>query len=119
MLFFSVDRNWKGLVHALSGQFCSSLNFVTSAETTKPKLGFKPLGVWPSKNISETHLRYATLSKETVCTENLSPWKKLLPCIDKVQYQAKAFLKLPFKMLKSFKLFNVFNVNFKTFFFLF
>ena len=25
-------------------------------------------------------LRYATLPREIVCTENLTPWKKLLPC---------------------------------------
>lgn len=79
----SVDENWKGLVHALSGQFCSSLNFITKAFTVHPKDSFKPLGVWPHEADSENHLRYATLSRETVCTENLSPWKKLLPCIGK------------------------------------
>lgn len=29
-------------------------------------------------------LRYATLPREIVCTENLTPWKKLLPCGSKV-----------------------------------
>ncbi|VDL69108.1 unnamed protein product [Nippostrongylus brasiliensis] len=29
---------------------------------------------------SELHLRYGTMGKETVCTENLTPWKKFLPC---------------------------------------
>jgi len=27
-----------------------------------------------------SHLRYANLPREIVCTENLTPWKKLLPC---------------------------------------
>ncbi|VDN24478.1 unnamed protein product [Cylicostephanus goldi] len=26
------------------------------------------------------HLRYGAIGRETVCTENLTPWKKLLPC---------------------------------------
>lgn len=26
---------------------------------------------------------YAALAHETVCTENLTPWKKLLPCFHK------------------------------------
>ncbi|PIO52434.1 hypothetical protein TELCIR_26260, partial [Teladorsagia circumcincta] len=28
----------------------------------------------------EMHLRYSAVGKETVCTENMTPWKKLLPC---------------------------------------
>ncbi|KAI2595046.1 phosphatidylinositol glycan anchor biosynthesis class T [Homo sapiens] len=28
-------------------------------------------------------LRYAVLPREVVCTENLTPWKKLLPCSSK------------------------------------
>lgn len=91
VLFQSVDENWKGLVHALSGQFCSSLNFITKAFTVHPKNSFKPLGVWPHAEDSESHLRYATLSRETVCTENLSPWKKLLPCIGKVSTHLPIF----------------------------
>ena len=31
-------------------------------------------------NLSEDHLCYAALPRETVCTENFTPWKKLLPC---------------------------------------
>lgn len=30
-----------------------------------------------------TCLRYATLTREAVCTENLTPWSKLLPCSSK------------------------------------
>lgn len=30
-------------------------------------------------------LRYAVLPREVVCTENLTPWKKLLPCSSKVR----------------------------------
>ena len=31
------------------------------------------------------YLRYATLPRETACTENLTPFKKLLPCDSKVE----------------------------------
>lgn len=85
---FSVDKHWLSLVHALSGQFCSSINFVGSSETTAPLFSFKPLGVWPFDDISPAkHLRYAALPKESVCTENLTPWKKLLPCGDVVCFK--------------------------------
>ena len=79
--FDSVDRNWAGLVQSLSGQFCSTINSVGKAETTSPEYSFKPFGLWPDEKISAAkHLRYATIPRETVCTENLTPWKKLLPC---------------------------------------
>lgn len=32
-------------------------------------------------------LRYAVLPREVVCTENLTPWKKLLPCSSKVRLE--------------------------------
>ena len=31
-------------------------------------------------NLSSSSLRYAALPRETVCTENFTPWTKLLPC---------------------------------------
>ncbi|KAJ0182629.1 hypothetical protein K1T71_001998 [Dendrolimus kikuchii] len=44
------------------------------------------MALWPTgavqhsnKNIS-SQMRYASLPREIVCTENLTPWKKLLPC---------------------------------------
>lgn len=33
-----------------------------------------------NQNPNSTYLRYSTLPREIVCTENLTPWKKLLPC---------------------------------------
>ena len=35
-------------------------------------------------NLTDDRVRYAALPRETVCTENFTPWKKLLPCDDKV-----------------------------------
>lgn len=77
-----VEKSWEGVVHALSGQFCSSLNFISKEFTGKPILSFKPSGLWDSEKNPNDYLRYATLSRESVCTENLTPWKRLLPCGD-------------------------------------
>ncbi|XP_075428030.1 GPI-anchor transamidase component PIGT [Ascaphus truei] len=73
-----VDKTWKELSNVLSGIFCASLNFIDSTNTVTPTASFKPLGL---ANVSDHHLlRYAILPREFVCTENLTPWKKLLPC---------------------------------------
>uniref|UniRef100_A0A8B9HFW9 Phosphatidylinositol glycan anchor biosynthesis, class T n=1 Tax=Astyanax mexicanus TaxID=7994 RepID=A0A8B9HFW9_ASTMX len=90
-----VDGNWKELVNVLSGIFCASLNFIDSTNTVQPSASFKPLGLG---NVTDHRfLRYATLPREIVCTENLTPWKKLLPC------GSKAGLAV---LLKSEKLFH-------------
>lgn len=70
-----VDVTWKSLTHALSGLFCSSINFLeSSAAYTTPHWGF---------NSNSSNVRYGALPREAVCTENLTPWLKLLPCRDK------------------------------------
>lgn len=61
-----VDKHWYGLTNALSGLLCTSLNFINSANSFKPS--------------NDKTYRYANLPRENVCTENLTPWKKLLPC---------------------------------------
>lgn len=38
-----------------------------------------------SSGTDHSFLRYAVLPREVVCTENLTPWKKLLPCSSKVR----------------------------------
>ncbi|XP_067054119.1 GPI transamidase component PIG-T-like [Acropora muricata] len=80
----SVDDNWSGLTQALSGQFCASLNFIDSKTTTSPKLSFRREGVaFNADHLNSSLLRHAALAREIVCTENLTPWKKLLPCDSK------------------------------------
>ncbi|KAL8529163.1 hypothetical protein ACS0TY_006571 [Phlomoides rotata] len=70
-----VDDSWKNLTHALSGLFCASINFLEhSTSYSAPQ--------WSFRSISGK-LRYGTLPREAVCTENLTPWLKLLPCRDK------------------------------------
>ncbi|KAK7345838.1 hypothetical protein VNO77_16450 [Canavalia gladiata] len=70
-----VDASWKNLTHSLSGLFCASINFLESSTSySAPKWAFQSaLG----------SLRYGTLPREAICTENLTPWLKLLPCRDK------------------------------------
>ncbi|XP_058743631.1 uncharacterized protein LOC131616342 isoform X1 [Vicia villosa] len=70
-----VDASWKNLTHSLSGLFCASINFLESSSSySAPK--------WASQSALGS-LRYGTLPREAVCTENLTPWLKLLPCRDK------------------------------------
>ncbi|KAL6208956.1 hypothetical protein ACLB2K_019899 [Fragaria x ananassa] len=70
-----VDDSWKNLTHALSGLFCASINFLESSTTySAPDWGYRP---------DSGSLRYGSLPREAVCTENLTPWLKLLHCRDK------------------------------------
>lgn len=70
-----VDASWKNLTHTLSGLFCASINFLESSTAySAPDWGFRPFS---------GRLRYGSLPREAVCTENLTPWLKLLPCRDK------------------------------------
>ncbi|EAU80935.2 GPI transamidase component GPI16 [Coprinopsis cinerea okayama7 len=74
----SVDDRWKSLRNALAGLFCSSLGRLDELRTTSPAETFKPEGSLPH---TATHqLRHASLPSENVCTENLTPFLKLLPC---------------------------------------
>ncbi|CAO3648230.1 unnamed protein product [Cunninghamella blakesleeana] len=70
----NVDQRWKSLTNVLSGLFCASLNFIDDTLTTEPRLSFQT---------STGSLRYGALPHENVCTENLTPWIKLLPCKSK------------------------------------
>ena len=74
---------WRSLTNALSGQLCASLNFLDRTTSASPKYSFTPRGV---ANISKSdgggsgRFMRGTLPGENVCTENLTPWKKMLPC---------------------------------------
>ncbi|KAH9831441.1 Gpi16 subunit GPI transamidase component [Rhodofomes roseus] len=75
----TVDSRWRGLRNALAGLFCASLGSLDEQRTTSPVLTFQPEGSLPNGNASY-QLRHATLPSEHVCTENLTPFLKLLPC---------------------------------------
>lgn len=70
-------KNWQKLTNALGGYFCASINFINDASTT-----------WPSEELlprygelhSNSRLLRGALPAEPICTENLTPFLKLLPC---------------------------------------
>lgn len=77
-----IDDQWRELCGVLSGLFCASLSFIDHTNTVRPKYTFRPTFSatrQASLNDSNYQIRYATLPREIVCTENLTPWKKLLP----------------------------------------
>lgn len=68
--------NWFKLVNSLSGLFCASLNFIDSAQTVTPLKSFQV----SEQNDIKLHVFRGSLPREPVCTENLTPFIKLLPC---------------------------------------
>ncbi|KAG5437641.1 hypothetical protein PCANB_000678 [Pneumocystis canis] len=77
-----IEKRWNVLTHALSGLFCASINFMDTTKTIIPVLSFikdkrRIETQWPG---IKGYLLYGTLPQETVCTENLTPFLKLLPC---------------------------------------
>jgi len=77
-----VDKAWEGLTSALAGLLCASLNNLKRTEAIQPEFTFANQGVVGQGGLStnRTFLRYGILPRENLCTENLTPWKKLLPC---------------------------------------
>src|ERR1700738_5033568 len=76
----SAYSQWVTLTNALAGLFCASLNFVDSTRTVSPALSFRPSGHHPVGVVDSLHLFHGALPREPVCTENLTPFLKLLPC---------------------------------------
>jgi phosphatidylinositol glycan class T len=74
------NAKWLTLTNALSGLFCASLNFIDSTRTIRPVRIFTPEGIHPQSSLPNLHLLHGTLPHEVVCTENLTPFLKLLPC---------------------------------------
>ncbi|RAK77303.1 GPI-anchor transamidase subunit GPI16 [Aspergillus fijiensis CBS 313.89] len=74
----SAFAKWITLAQSLSGLFCASLNFIDSTRTTRPVASFEPTGTHAASD--NLHLLHGTLPGEVVCTENLTPFLKLLPC---------------------------------------
>ncbi|KAI6019826.1 GPI transamidase component PIG-T [Pisolithus orientalis] len=72
----TIDERWTGLRNALAGLFCASLGSLDMRRTSSPSTVF-PISFSPS---TPHALRYANLPSENVCTENLTPFVKLLPC---------------------------------------
>ena len=92
-IWFSLDMQhrvaelWKSVTNVLSGQFCSSLSkFADDNYQLSPSYSYRPEGLLKHcKNglLSDELLRVAHDPSEALCTENLTPWWKLLPCKNK------------------------------------
>lgn len=84
-----VNREWKGLVNSLAGMTCASLNFIDETNSVSPLYTLYPQGaIRADKPFQNSLLRYAVLAQENVCTENLTPFKKLLPCVGRAGLSA-------------------------------
>lgn len=72
-------KSWAKLINLLSGKFCASLQSASEMMISSSKLFFADDPLSDNFNSSK-QTYYANLPEETLCTENLTPWKKLLPC---------------------------------------
>jgi len=81
-----ISTRWGQFTNSASGLFCASLNQLDATKTVHPTVGFQRNGLERSNsnnnsnNNSTSRFHYGAMARESVCTENLTPWKKLLPC---------------------------------------
>lgn len=74
----TAKANWLKLSKTLSGFFCASLNFIDDSITTFPRQQQEQVRPILDPNNKIFYLR-AALPSEPICTENLTPFLKLLP----------------------------------------
>jgi phosphatidylinositol glycan class T len=74
------DQKWLTLTNTLSGLFCASLNFIDETRTIRPVKSFQPEGHHSEAALAHSRLLHGVLPHEVVCTENLTPFLKMLPC---------------------------------------
>lgn len=81
--YLNSKNNWNKLTSLLSGQFCASINLINPTVTIRPKISYRPfLKLKPieDENIDHDYGYMASLPQEAICTENLTPFTKMLPC---------------------------------------
>lgn len=71
--------NWLRLAESLSGFFCALLNFINDAITTFPQHDSLAEGGYVASTNNSIFLMRAALPDEPICTENLTPFLKMLP----------------------------------------
>ena len=80
-MYYPPYPGWKGFCNALAGLFCASIGSLDDMRTTTPSHSFRPEGSLPRFQPNATYqLRHASLPSEHVCTENLTPFLRQLPC---------------------------------------
>eukprot|EP00474_Spongospora_subterranea_P003024 CRZ03482.1 hypothetical protein [Spongospora subterranea] len=77
------SQRWSGVQQSLSGMLCASLqqlgkNVHTCRRVPDSAIAPESRPVFVNTSTHETF--YGVLPREAVCTENLTPWAKLLPC---------------------------------------
>lgn len=77
--FSGLTIQWRDMVHSLGGMMCSSLHEMEETNTIPPSHTFSPWGLLPEN----TSLLQGVISREGVCTNNLTPLVKMLPCPNK------------------------------------
>lgn len=100
-------ERWRGITSELGGLFSASLNQMDETVMHTPLAPTTPkqLGSYPETedNSDTTLFLQATLAREELCTENLTPWLKMLPCrsiaglgrlIDPIQLVSGEYLSL-------------------------
>lgn len=75
----TAKANWFKLNKILSGFFCASLNFIKEETTTFPKYLVSNEVDYVPEEGNKLYLMRAALPSEPVCTENLTPFLRLLP----------------------------------------
>lgn len=83
----SVQSRWARLTHTLSGLLCGSIGLMNDAKTSVPIMTFER----SSPGDCDAELRFGVLPREAVCTENLTPWVKMLPCMSNVYFLCKYY----------------------------
>lgn len=72
------DDDWLVLQSILSGIYCSSINEIES-QISNPNINYRETDDTFTKDLNFSYY-YGILPRENICTENLTPWSKLLPC---------------------------------------
>lgn len=74
-------EDWLQLANTLSGLFCASLNFIDSSSTTSPVTLFQPNKASLANVTLQNGLFLfrSALPREPICTENMTPFLKMLP----------------------------------------
>jgi phosphatidylinositol glycan class T len=111
----NIFQRWKGITAELGAIFSASLNQMdeTSVSILRNEIPPRSLGFIQSdedKEDTSSHFLHAVLAREELCTENLTPWLKMLPCrtntglgklLDPIQFLSGEYSSLSIFALKS------------------
>jgi len=79
----AVQQRWRGITAELGGLFSASLSQMdeTVVAGILPSSSLQELGAFPGTNEDPALVfLHGSLAREELCTENLTPWLKMLPC---------------------------------------